>query len=212
MTGFCPKFPCSPGDLFHFSGLILTGGQLDLLFRRLPRGILSYQSSTSAFRQLATEQAVALNRSASGELSTISEAQSNETFSALSAAYQQSCAMSCNWRPTNHDSCRAVVAAFFSQCVSARVCTSSETSHRSTGSLFMTADPDATRSRLMERRPVGTYRDTSSRNDEATLSRAAASSVSHKSARTLIASAHSPGCRGLPATIPKGPSVSVSTR
>lgn len=29
MTGFCPKFPCSPGDLFHFSGLILTGGQLD---------------------------------------------------------------------------------------------------------------------------------------------------------------------------------------
>jgi len=65
-------FPCSPGDLFHFPGLILTGGQLDFLFRRLPLGILSYQPSTSAFRRMGAEQAISQNQSRSGELSTTS--------------------------------------------------------------------------------------------------------------------------------------------
>lgn len=83
MTGFWPKFPCSPGELFHFSGLIRTGGKLDSLFRRLPHGILSYPPSTSAFRRSATEQANALIRSSRGEPDTISELQSNGTFSAL---------------------------------------------------------------------------------------------------------------------------------
>lgn len=136
MTGFCPTFPCSPGDLFHFSGLILTGGQFDSLFRRLPLGILSYQPSTSAFRRLATEQVVALNPSQRGELSTISAAQSNETFSALILGYQQFLALSCSRTASSHEVFPAALAVFFSRRLFARSAPRSAASRCNSASHF----------------------------------------------------------------------------